>query len=494
MVEYDGSLRPTGVGLSIASSFIDGTTYNSKYTRTGMNAYLYTKTGGVNGFFWLTSGIFHTPASGSAGSDVTYYDIMGNALPPNTDYNPNGGPVYFTTALANISTIQNQRLGQLVLNTSTGNAAPLAFLSQVPTSVHPGTPMAVLVSGRDMDQDGQSIAAYEVSLNGNVLGSAPTTQGLYTFTAPTTSGTYSLSLRVQDNEGTWSPAVTSNFTVDNTFVWNGGGDGVNWNDPLNWAPHSLPGSANDAIVSVAGAPTIHLSGSAAIRSLQLDETLVLSAGANAVLRVSSLTLGGTLDLNDNEMIVDYTGASPLSAVTAMLASGFNGGSWNGAGIMSSSAAAAAGSSLKTALGIMEASDTAATSFAGQAVDNTALLIRYTAAGDANLDGSVDTLDFNLLASNFSQSGKRWFNGDFDYDSAVDTIDFNLLAANFSEIVPAPAASLTSALLAASPTRNLIGWTDHAQWSVFPIQEDALALLTEAANEDLVSSLSPDTKD
>src|SRR5439155_10224539 len=126
-------------------------------------------------------------------------------------------------------TIQSQRRGQLVLNTSTSNAAPLALLSQVSASVHPGTDMTVLVSGRDMDQDGQSIAAYEVSLNGNVLGSAPTGQGLYTFTAPNTAGTYTLSLRVQDNEGTWSPAVTTAFTVDNTFVWNGGGDGVNWN-------------------------------------------------------------------------------------------------------------------------------------------------------------------------------------------------------------------------------------------------------------------------
>ena len=51
---------------------------------------------------------------------------------------------------------------------------------------------------------------------------------------------------------------------------------------------------------------------------------------------------------------------------------------------------------------------------------------------------MDTIDFNLLAASFSQTGKRWFNGDFDYSGTVDTIDFNLLATNFSYGFPAPA--------------------------------------------------------
>jgi len=506
MVEYDGSLRPDGVGLSIASSFIDGTTYNSKYVRTSMNAYLYMKTGGVNGFFWLTSGSFHTPAAGSTGSDVTYYDLMGNPLAQNSDYNPNGGPIYFTTSLTNISTIQTQRLGQLVLNTST-NAAPVALLSQVPASVQPGTPITVLVSGHDMDQDGQSIASYEVSVNGNVISEAPTSAGLYTFTAPTTQGTYSVSLRAQDDEGTWSPAVTTNFTVDNTYVWNGGGDKVHWSDPMNWAPHSVPGSTNNAIISVPGALSVHLDTSATIGNLQLDKTLSITAGSHSVLRVSSLTLGSgaALDLNDNAMIVDYTDASPLSAVSAMLTSGFNGGSWNGAGIMSSSAAAVAGTSSKTAVGITEASNTGTTSFQGQPVDATTLLIRYTLAGDSTLDGGVNALDFNALATNFGQSGKFWFHGDFNYDGTVNTFDFTLLGTNFGKTLPALAESLNavaqSTQVAALPTPNRVAWTDQSRsswsgwsdWSASAIQqemgEDApFAVPIEAATKDLLTSL------
>ena len=53
-------------------------------------------------------------------------------------------------------------------------------------------------------------------------------------------------------------------------------------------------------------------------------------------------------------------------------------------------------------------------------------------GDANVDGKVDTLDFNALASNFGGSGKSWRSGDFNGDGVVDTLDFNSLAANFGK--------------------------------------------------------------
>src|SRR5205814_7074794 len=52
-------------------------------------------------------------------------------------------------------------------------------------------------------------------------------------------------------------------------------------------------------------------------------------------------------------------------------------------------------------------------------------------GDANLDGSVDTIDFNILAANFSDnSAPGWGAADFNGDGSVDTTDFNLLASNF----------------------------------------------------------------
>src|SRR5206468_12596212 len=62
-------------------------------------------------------------------------------------------------------------------------------------------------------------------------------------------------------------------------------------------------------------------------------------------------------------------------------------------------------------------------------------VMYTYFGDANLDGKVDTLDFNSLASNFGGSGKVWSQADFNYDGKVDTLDFNQLASNFGQQGP-----------------------------------------------------------
>jgi hypothetical protein len=89
------------------------------------------------------------------------------------------------------------------------------------------------------------------------------------------------------------------------------------------------------------------------------------------------------------------------------------------------------------------------------VDN---LRAMTLAGDANHDRSVDTVDFNLLAANFSGAGKEWGDGDFNFDTIVDTVDFNLLAANFSASVPS-----------ADPG------------SLVPEPQSAIALLTVAAS-------------
>jgi hypothetical protein len=51
-------------------------------------------------------------------------------------------------------------------------------------------------------------------------------------------------------------------------------------------------------------------------------------------------------------------------------------------------------------------------------------------GDANLDGRVNLLDFNILAANFGASPRTFEQGDFDLDGIVNLNDFNILAAHF----------------------------------------------------------------
>ena len=70
-------------------------------------------------------------------------------------------------------------------------------------------------------------------------------------------------------------------------------------------------------------------------------------------------------------------------------------------------------------------------WSGQPVSSGTVLVKYTYAGDANLDGSVDTVDFGFLAGSFGGTEKIWVQGDFNYDGAVDTVDFGILAAHFA---------------------------------------------------------------
>jgi autotransporter-associated beta strand protein len=73
-------------------------------------------------------------------------------------------------------------------------------------------------------------------------------------------------------------------------------------------------------------------------------------------------------------------------------------------------------------------------------DGTKVTVAYTFYGDGNLDGTVNTGDFNALAANFNATGKSWVDGDFNYDGIVNALDFNAVASNFGSTLPAPALS------------------------------------------------------
>ncbi len=158
---------------------------------------------------------------------------------------------------------------------------------------------------------------------------------------------------------------------------------------------------------------------------------------SATSRINNLTIDGVsgvwtgrLDLSDNDLIIDYSGVSPLATVAAQIRSGFNSGLWNGNGISSSLAGGG------KALGYGNNATLGLASFSGQSVDNTSLLIKYTYAGDANLDGQVDISDLGALATNW-QTGSLWTGGDFNYDGFVDISDLGMLATNWQLGVGSP---------------------------------------------------------
>ena len=190
----------------------------------------------------------------------------------------------------------------------------------------------------------------------------------------------------------------------------------------------------------------------------------------------NLTGTAKIDVKNNSVTVDYSGAGgAAAAILAQLTSGYNGGAWNGAGINTSSAIVN-----QTALGWKD--DPASQS----------LFIKYTRYGDADLSGTVDTIDFNILVANFSQSGKVWNNGDFNYSGTVDTIDFNLLASNFAQSVPAPALGGLVPEPASLPSLIRAGCTDGQQARIdseFMIWDDPAQNLMPCARVSCLSCLS-----
>ena len=169
-------------------------------------------------------------------------------------------------------------------------------------------------------------------------------------------------------------------------------------------------------------------------------TFAVAQGRNEATKLSdvtnlSVTPGAAIDLNDNDLIYNYSNGgtastAKLGQVQQLLAGGYAGGSWTGTGITSSVAAANASSTHKTALGYAEASTTGQSTFDGVTTDNDMILVRYTYYGDTNLDGIVNTADFNNLAAHYNQTGANWVEGDFNYDGVVNAEDFALLAANY----------------------------------------------------------------
>jgi hypothetical protein len=237
-------------------------------------------------------------------------------------------------------------------------------------------------------------------------------------------------IAVSHNDGNWA-----------TKTWIGAGSGGNWSTAGNWSPSGVPTASDLVAIS---AKSVNLSSSATVAGLTLTggATLTLDPNGNRVLRtsLSSISSDSTLNLNDNALIVDYSGAAPLDSIRASLHSGYAGGAWNGTGITSGAAATNRG----TGIGFAEASELFSSfpaTFAGQSVDDTSVLLRYTLLGDANQDGGVDVTDLGILATNWQGTNKTFGQGDFNYDRMIDVTDLGILATNWQKSLPIASSTM-----------------------------------------------------
>ena len=144
---------------------------------------------------------------------------------------------------------------------------------------------------------------------------------------------------------------------------------------------------------------------------------------------------GSLNLTNNALQLNYGALpDPIATVRALVTSGYNGGTWTGHGINSSSADAT------HALGFGDAADGAVTGLPAQNI-----LVRFTRYGDVNLDGVVGFADLLLLAQHYGQSNQNWDQGDQTYDGIVGFPDLLKLAQNYGAV-----AAVSPGLAATAP--------------------------------------------
>jgi hypothetical protein len=178
-----------------------------------------------------------------------------------------------------------------------------------------------------------------------------------------------------------------------------------------------------------------------LAELHVSGTAVASVSASAfepkVLRVAgALTVAHAanhyLDLKNNALVTSGVAAGALAMVRGMI---------QGGDVRSTLADAAHG------LGYARASDVATPTpipesyqWLGQTVAATDVLVRFTLAGDANLDGAVDFQDLVRLAQNYNTptpagDSSGWARSDFTGDGMTDFNDLVKLAQNYNASLP-----------------------------------------------------------
>lgn len=159
---------------------------------------------------------------------------------------------------------------------------------------------------------------------------------------------------------------------------------------------------------------------------------VLTIGASDVL---NLQAGNPLSPPTSYGILAPTAAQPVptsyAQINTYLINGYNSGLWNGTGGINSAPAAAIGG--QTLLGINSGAEyigSTGSSFYGHTVANGDTLVKYTYAGDLNLDGVVDDADAFTFVNSYLQdefgatidTPGNYAAGDITFDGIVNDAD------------------------------------------------------------------------
>jgi autotransporter-associated beta strand protein len=197
-----------------------------------------------------------------------------------------------------------------------------------------------------------------------------------------------------------SPSFTGNINTTSNFQAFSGGT-INFQAPVTLGTVEIYGAQTTVRLGEGGANT-------------------LTTGV-----IFLQNLSNTIETTDNDIILNYSGASPIADIISNFQSGqlIPNGDLNG---------------LPTTLAIAEAADLGLDTFNTIPIDETTVLLKYTYVGDANLDGQVDALDYERIDLAIGNSGVfGTAQGDLNYDGNVDALDYEQVDLNIGNGVGQP---------------------------------------------------------
>lgn len=195
-----------------------------------------------------------------------------------------------------------------------------------------------------------------------------------------------------------------------TKTWIGPATGGTWTLASNWTTSGAP-AASDKVSIFASDVALDTASTAKIAQIDLQG-------------------GASLNLRNHNLVIDYTSTSPITTIRAAIIAG------RGTSVGLYSDLANASGSFQT-LGYAEASDVLhltggqTAGFASTTVDATSVLIRYTYAGDADLNGTVNGDDYFRTDAGYTAHASGFSNGDFDFSNAINADDYFLLDVNYA---------------------------------------------------------------
>jgi hypothetical protein len=188
------------------------------------------------------------------------------------------------------------------------------------------------------------------------------------------------------------------------------------------------GSANVSLQASQHLDSLTLSGAARVK---------LETAGNRLIVAGQLIMDSTstLDLADNDMIIQTTNATAFAATRQTVADRIAAArhanpQWSGPGLTTSTAIPGGNTGLMMLPNVKDNGQPVVGSFDGVAVDNLAVLVKYTYNGDFDLSGKIDADDYFVIDRGFALHRIAPNDGDLDFSGVIDADDYFIIDKSF----------------------------------------------------------------